>query len=36
MIPFKYNAKVEAILELASFHFFEQYKVDFLQKLASL
>lgn len=32
MIPFKYNAKVEAILELASFHFIEQYKVDFLQK----
>jgi PAS domain S-box-containing protein len=32
MIPFKYNAQAEAILELASFHYFEQYKVDFLQR----
>ncbi len=32
MIPFKYNSKVEAILELASFHSFEPHKVDFLQK----
>jgi PAS domain S-box-containing protein len=32
MIPFKYNSQPEAILELASFHYFEQYKVDFLQR----
>ncbi len=32
MIPFKYNSQPEAILELASFHYFEQYKVDFLER----
>jgi PAS domain S-box-containing protein len=32
IIPLKYNEKTEAILELASFHFFEPYQMDFLQK----
>ncbi len=32
IIPLKYNDKTEAILELASFHFFEPYQMDFLEK----
>jgi len=32
IIPLKYNDKTEAILELASFHFFEPYQLDFLEK----
>jgi putative methionine-R-sulfoxide reductase with GAF domain len=32
IIPLKYNDKTEAILELASFHFFEGYQMDFLEK----
>ena len=32
IIPLKYNEKIEAILELASFHFFEPYQMDYLQK----
>jgi PAS domain-containing protein len=32
IVPLKYNEKTEAILELASFHFFEPYQIDFLQK----
>ncbi len=32
IIPLKYNDKTEAILELASFQFFEPYQMDFLEK----
>jgi len=32
LVPLKYNTKIEAVLELAAFHVFEQYKIDFLQK----
>jgi hypothetical protein len=32
IIPLKYNSKTEAMLEMASFHFFEPYHIDFLQK----
>ena len=32
IIPLKYNSKIEAILELASFHFFEPHQMDFLEK----
>jgi PAS domain S-box-containing protein len=32
LVPLKYNTKTEAVLELASFHIFEQHKIDFLQK----
>lgn len=32
IIPLKYNDKIEAVLELASFHFFESYQMDFLEK----
>lgn len=32
IIPLKYNSKTEAILELASFHFFEPHQMDFLEK----
>ncbi len=32
IVPLKYNEKTEAILELASFHSFEPYQIDFLQK----
>jgi PAS domain S-box-containing protein len=32
IIPLKYNTKTEAMLELASFHFFEPHQIDFLQK----
>lgn len=32
IIPLKYNDKTEAVLELASFHFFEPYQMDFLAK----
>ena len=32
IIPLKYNDKTEAILELATFHFFEPHQMDFLEK----
>jgi CHASE3 domain sensor protein len=32
IIPLKYNSKTEALLELASFHFFEPHQLDFLEK----
>jgi hypothetical protein len=32
IIPLKYNTKTEAMLELASFHFFEPYQIDFLER----
>ena len=32
IVPLKYNSKTEALLELASFHFFEPHEMDFLEK----
>src|SRR5258706_5614600 len=32
IVPLKYNNKIEAVIELASFHVFEPYKIGFLQK----
>ncbi len=32
MVPLKYNNKIEAVLELASFHVFEEYEIKFLQR----
>ncbi len=33
IVPFKLNDKVECIIELASFHEFPQYQVEFLEKV---
>ena len=32
IVPLKYNSKIEGVLELASLHVFESYKIDFLQQ----
>src|SRR5260221_1468345 len=32
VVPLKYNNKIEAVLEMASFHAFEQHEIGFLQK----
>jgi CHASE3 domain sensor protein len=32
IVPMKYNGKVEAVLELASFNKFEEHEIDFLEK----
>jgi len=36
IVPMKYNDQVEAILELASFKKFEQYEVEFLEKVGEV